>query len=124
MLQSSIKVIGVESDTEHEMTYPSDSYDERLVVELEDEIQKIPVTGIRREAYEFFGEVPEMMDADVVHTDGFDLFAECHLEDGSVVEVAPNRDSATSNYSQVLSHIEDGDPPEEVGHKIVWRRDD
>ena len=121
MSQFSIKVIGVELDTEQEMIYPSDLYDEHLVVKFEGETQKIPVTGIRREAYEFFGEVPEMIGTDVIHTDGFDLFAECHLEDGSVVEVAPNRGSTTSNYSRVLSHVEDGDPPEELSHDIVWR---
>jgi len=120
---------GLESQTNETGNYGDDNpHAEHLVVEIDGVAQKVPVTGVRKAAYDYHGEVPDVVDFDRVFVyDGL-LHAETWLDDGTLVELMPSHNTATTeartdedgHYAGwELHHFED---PVGEEHGEVWRR--
>lgn len=88
MKQPEIEVHGVEpADNDERGPYGTENpYSERLPVEIDGEIQAIPVTGVRKASYDYYGNVPDTVDIDeVFYEDG--LHGQTVIDENEVVEL-------------------------------------
>ena len=122
-----VEIHGIGSDDKHG-AYPvsGDPYGEHVVIVVDGDEHRVPVTGVRRAAYDVLGEVPESVDMDVIYADGDELHAEAHLDDGSVVELY---NSPWGRDPWTLERFEDGGEGESVRESVeplgtvIWMRE-
>jgi hypothetical protein len=115
-MSQNVAVHGVEQNTTETGPYgDSDPYEAHLVVEIGGEEEFVPVTGVRKAAFDYRGDVPDAVDFDRVTLDGDSVHAETHLSDGSVVELY--REGVHGTWT--MERFEDSADP---GFVEVWSR--
>ena len=120
---------GLESQTNETGNYGDDEpYDEHLVVEIDGETQKVPVTDVRTATYDQQGVVPDVVDFDRVFVYDDLLHAETWLDDGTLVVLMPSHNTPTARHQTddlgryASWEVEPRLDPIREGIEEIWRR--
>lgn len=109
-----IAVHGVEQQTTETGPYgDEDPCEEFLVLDVNGESERVPITGVRAAAFDYRGGVPDTIDFDTVLVDGDEIHAEAWLDDGSLVELY--REHGTWMMERF-------DDPVDPGFEEIWSR--
>lgn len=114
-MAENLAVHGLERCDEKGPYGDDEPYCEHLRVEVDGEIVKVPITDVRKAAYDYHGgeNIPDVVTFSRVTVDGDELHAEAWLKDGSLVELV----KMGVGDSWTMHHFED---PTEPGLEEVW----